>query len=470
MRMPTASSIVDILPAMDAEFVDDGYIRVYQDIRGLHNSEGEFVMNRPIVGPLNNTGIDEVTDAYDTIDWLVKNVPEINGKVGDHRLVLSRLHGAGDARSIPHPALKAAVPQSPMVDGWMGDDWFHNGAFRQPNFDYVAKHGKVDAGDNGACAARRGRRLHALPEARVGRRLCAQVWASTNYPFVAEADAEPGLYRLLVAAGGRQMDGRAAAHRADHAGRRPVGPGRQLRRAGRLSGAEGQGRRHSDMLHLVIGPWRHSGANHYGYELGALTFTGDTARELRAKYMKPFLDHYLKGAPDPHTPPVLTYATGINKWEASPTLADGHADAALSAGERQRSASTSPRRRRPRRLCLRPGQAGAVLPRPVTCATATRGAPGWSSDQRFVDGRPDVLSYETAPLDKRRPHHGRAAGRPVRRHQRHRQRLGGEADRRLSDERRRAPTSREHGRLRAADRHRDLPRPLCRQLRQARAR
>src|SRR6476619_6482502 len=68
--------ITDILPVMDADFVNDHYIRVYQDIRGLHHSEGEFVMNRPIVGPLNATGIDESTDAWDTIDWLVKNVPE----------------------------------------------------------------------------------------------------------------------------------------------------------------------------------------------------------------------------------------------------------------------------------------------------------------------------------------------------------------------------------------------------------
>jgi putative CocE/NonD family hydrolase len=79
----TASEkVVDVLPIMYREFVEDGYIIVQQDIRGLHNSEGTFVMNRPIAGPLNHTGIDESTDAYDTIDWLVKNVPESNGKVG----------------------------------------------------------------------------------------------------------------------------------------------------------------------------------------------------------------------------------------------------------------------------------------------------------------------------------------------------------------------------------------------------
>jgi len=80
-RVPSQRG-VDILPVMDKEFFEDGYILIQQDIRGLHNSEGEFVMNRPIVGPLNNTGIDESTDAYDAIDWLVKNVPESNGRSG----------------------------------------------------------------------------------------------------------------------------------------------------------------------------------------------------------------------------------------------------------------------------------------------------------------------------------------------------------------------------------------------------
>ena len=137
----TASqSIVDILPIMDKEFVNDGYIRVYQDIRGLHNSEGQFVMNRPIAGPLNHSGIDESTDAYDTIDWLVKNVPESNGKVGTiGSSYLGFLTLASEIN--PHPALKAAVPESPMVDGWMGDDWFHNGAFRTGSLDFaLAKH------------------------------------------------------------------------------------------------------------------------------------------------------------------------------------------------------------------------------------------------------------------------------------------------------------------------------------------
>jgi len=134
-RTPS-QSITEILPIMDTEFVEDNYIRVYQDIRGLHNSEGDFVMTRPIVGPLNSTGIDESTDAWDTIDWLVKNTPEFNGKVG---VVGSSYLGFTTLMTAinPHPALKAVAPQSPMVDTWIGDDDFHNGAFRNPTIGFV---------------------------------------------------------------------------------------------------------------------------------------------------------------------------------------------------------------------------------------------------------------------------------------------------------------------------------------------
>src|SRR5215475_12328200 len=116
--------------------LESGYIRVVQDVRGKYKSEGDYVMNRPLHGPQNPTPVDHSTDTYDTIDWLVKNVPESNGKVGiigisyDGFLPLMALVH-------PHPALKVSVPMNPMVDGWMGDDWFHNGAFRQINIDYI---------------------------------------------------------------------------------------------------------------------------------------------------------------------------------------------------------------------------------------------------------------------------------------------------------------------------------------------
>ncbi|HYM61641.1 MAG TPA: CocE/NonD family hydrolase, partial [Thermoanaerobaculia bacterium] len=99
--------------------VEGGYIRVVQDVRGKYHSEGDYVMNRPLHGPQNPTPVDHATDTWDTIDWLVKNVPESNGKVGvlgisyDGFLSLTALVN-------PHPALKVAVPMNPMVDGWVG--------------------------------------------------------------------------------------------------------------------------------------------------------------------------------------------------------------------------------------------------------------------------------------------------------------------------------------------------------------
>ena len=116
--------------------VDGGYIRVIQDVRGKYGSEGDYVMNRPFRGPLNPTPVDNSTDTYDTIDWLIKNVPESNGKVG---ILGISYNGFTSLAALvgPHPALKAAVPMNPMVDGWRGDDWFHNGAFRQQNIPYI---------------------------------------------------------------------------------------------------------------------------------------------------------------------------------------------------------------------------------------------------------------------------------------------------------------------------------------------
>lgn len=116
--------------------VEGGYIRVIQDIRGKYGSEGDYVMNRPLRGPLNPTAVDHSTDTWGTIDWLVKHLPESNGRVGilgisyDGFLPLMALVD-------PHPALKAVVPMNPMVDGWRGDDWFHHGAFRAQNLSYI---------------------------------------------------------------------------------------------------------------------------------------------------------------------------------------------------------------------------------------------------------------------------------------------------------------------------------------------
>ncbi|MBT4496296.1 MAG: CocE/NonD family hydrolase, partial [Gemmatimonadetes bacterium] len=124
------------LPAVDEELVRNGYIRVYQDVRGRFRSKGKYIMTMPTRGPYNSGQVDQVTDAWDTIDWLVNNVPGNSGRVGitgvsyDGLLTLMALLD-------PHPALKASVPVNALVDAWIGDDFYHNGALRTVMFEYV---------------------------------------------------------------------------------------------------------------------------------------------------------------------------------------------------------------------------------------------------------------------------------------------------------------------------------------------
>jgi len=388
-----SQKIEEILPVMDAEFVDDGYIRVYQDVRGLHKSEGDYVMTRPLRGPLNRTAVDHSTDAWDTIDWLVKNVPESNGRVG---ITGSSYVGFTALMALvdPHPALKAAVPQSPMVDGWMGDDWFHNGAFRQPSFDYVmeqtakegdgpAPYGSGDdydaylgAGSAGDFARRYG--IDAFPFARK----LMEHPAYDNYWQGQALDRLLGARKLtvptmLVVGQWDQEDsyGAPAVYRA-------------------LSPQVPAG---SDLLHLVIGPWRHSGVNYEGRSLGALDFEGDTALHFRREVMKPFLDRYLKdGASSPATPRVMTYATGDNRWEASDRWPLGTATPIyLQQGSRLGFEAPSGGHDD---YVSDPAKPVPFVPRPVHAREADVWKPWLVSDQRFAESRTDVLSYTSGPL------------------------------------------------------------------------
>jgi putative CocE/NonD family hydrolase len=137
-RVANSPNMTSLLPQADEPFVRAGYIRVFQDVRGKYGSEGDYVVTRPVVGPLNPTKVDHTTDAYDTIEWLVNkaNLPETNGRVG---MLGSSYEGLTVVMALlnPHPALKVAAPESPMIDGWMGDDWFHYGAFRLANIGWL---------------------------------------------------------------------------------------------------------------------------------------------------------------------------------------------------------------------------------------------------------------------------------------------------------------------------------------------
>ena len=200
-------------------------------------------MNRPLHGPLNPTPVDHSTDTYDTIDWLVKNVPETNGKVGilgisyDGFLPLMALVN-------PHPALKVSVPMNPMVDGWMGDDWFHNGAFRQQNMPYIYE--QEATRDNDAQVVdrqlRRLRHVHARPDrpANSGGATAWSRWASGARFWRIPATTPSGATRPWTGCWPPQPLKVPVMLVAQ-----PLGPGGHLRRAGRLQGhqAEGHGQR-----------------------------------------------------------------------------------------------------------------------------------------------------------------------------------------------------------------------------------
>ncbi|HEX6636477.1 MAG TPA: CocE/NonD family hydrolase [Steroidobacteraceae bacterium] len=385
---------VDILEVMDAEFFDDGYIRVYQDIRGLHRSEGQWVLNRPLAGPLNDTGIDESTDAYDTIDWLVRNTPESNGKVG---VIGSSYLGFTTlmAEINPHPALKAAVPQSPMVDGWMGDDWFHNGAFRVSSIDYVVSLSTRKGDGDGDFALGGGddytRYLEAGSVADFAKQLGVM-----HYPGVRKFLDNPAYTKFWSL---QAVDKWFAERPLTVPTMIEVGQWDQEDSYGgpAVYAAMEPKDKNNDLVSLHIGPWRHSGANHYGFDLGALIFTGDTAREWRVSYVKPFLDHYLKGGPDPKSPPVLTYATGINQWQKSERWPMGTARSIYlgangTLGFEKAGASGH------EEYISDPAKPVPFLPRPINMNDALQWKPWLIRDQRFVSERPDVASWRSEPL------------------------------------------------------------------------
>jgi putative CocE/NonD family hydrolase len=300
--------------------LEGGYIRVVQDVRGKYGSEGDYVMTRPLHGPLNPTPVDHSTDTYDTIDWLVKNIHESNGKVGilgisyDGFLPLMALVN-------PHPALKVAVPMNPMVDGWMGDDWFHNGAFRQQNMPYVyeqeatrsnSEHWWTDHFDDydvymdAGSAGELGRR-HGLEQVGFWRKLLDHPsydswWQQQAMDKILAAQPLK-VPTMLVDSLWDQEDiyGAPAVYKA-------------LKPKDKAN----------DKVFLVMGPWHHGQEIEDGGSLGALKFGSDTGRYFRLNILKPFLDQYLKdGAPKADVATVTAFETGTNTWRRLPSWPAG---------------------------------------------------------------------------------------------------------------------------------------------------
>ncbi len=394
-----SASILATLPLADEMFVKAGYIRVYQDIRGKYGSEGEYVVTRPVIGPLNPTKVDHVTDAYDTIDWLVNkaNLPESNGRVG---MIGSSYEGFTVAMALlaPHPALKVAAPESPMIDGWMGDDWFHYGAFRLANIAWLGS----QTGYKGAGKAPPTGGYDDYENFReVG---SAGEWAKKSgydqLPYWQRMVSHPAYDGFWQ---GQALDKLLAANPSNVPTIWEQGLWDQEDMYGAITAWEAlKAKGKLGNNHLVMGPWRHSQINREGRSLGPFQWNGDTAQQFREDMLLPYFNQYLKDGPPVTLPAAAIYNTGENHWDKFATwplacetgctsplkpiyLQEGGAlgfGTATTGGDSYVSDPSKP---------------VPHLPRPVNFGDGRWG--DWLvSDQRGVDGRPDVMTYTTEAL------------------------------------------------------------------------
>ncbi|HEV2426020.1 MAG TPA: CocE/NonD family hydrolase [Terriglobia bacterium] len=389
-----------------------GYIRVVQDIRGKYGSEGDFVMNRPLHGPLNPTPVDESTDTYDTIDWLVKNIPESNGRVGilgisyDGFLPLMAVVN-------PHPALKVSVPMNPMVDGWMGDDWFHNGAFREQNMPYIyeqeatrdnsakwwtSNFDDYDVYMNAVSAGNLGR-LRGLEQVGFWRKIL-------EHPAYDAFWQEQAMDKVL-AAGPLRVPMMLVDSLWDQ---EDIYGAIAVYKAVKPKDTD------NNMVYLVLGPWHHGQEIDDGSTLGALRFGSDTGLYFREKILGPFLDHYLKDdASALDVAPVTAFETGTNRWLRLPSWPAGCPSGCsikptalfLEAGGKLSFAPPKPGEAAYDEYVSDPARPVPFRKRPVRPIgyDESKGLtwPEWLvDDQREASGRTDVLTFTsdvlTAPL------------------------------------------------------------------------
>jgi uncharacterized protein len=386
--------------------IDGGYIRVVQDVRGKYDSQGDYVMNRPLRGPLNPTTVDHSTDTYDTIDWLVKNIPESNGKVG---ILGISYDGFTPLMALvnPHPALKVSVPMNPMVDGWMGDDWFHNGAFRQQNMAYIYEQeatrdnkakwwsSHFDDYDEFMQAGSAGElgHQHGLEQVGFWRKILEHpsydgFWQQQALDKILAAQPLK-VPTMLVHSLWDQEDiyGAMAVYKAI----KPMDT-------------------NNDKVFLVMGPWHHGQEIEDASSLGALKFGSDTGLYFRREILAPFLAQYLKdGAPKADVAPVTAFETGTNKWLRLPAWPAGCTSGCairltllyLSAGLKLNFAAPKPNDSAYDEYVSDPAKPVPFRARPSQPIGYSNGL-SWSQwlvdDQREASGRPDVAVFVSDEL------------------------------------------------------------------------
>jgi putative CocE/NonD family hydrolase len=383
------------------ELTASGYIFVFGDIRGRYQSEGTFVMNRPIVAHTTKNDVDETTDTRDTIDWLLKNVPNNDGKVG----VLGVSYPGFLAISAgvdAHPAVKAISPQAPMTNIWLGDDFFHNGAFRETyGFDYVQQlegqktdvrvQSKEDMYDfflrNGNFAgAAQAAKMENLPTAKV-------FLTQPSYTkFWQDMAMEKHLTKVeapTLEVGGWWDQEDMWGPQAEYAALEP-----------------------HDMDHdvfLVLGPWNHGGWNRRTLSLGAVNFGVDAGEQYRKTMEAPFFEKYLKGRAGFELKNTASFRTGVNQWERydawPPKSGFRDAKLYLMADRSLRWSVPGPTGASGKIATNYGADPANPIPyrnRPIqpTYGDGSKWRTWLVEDQRFVSSRKDLANFETPVLDK----------------------------------------------------------------------
>ena len=401
----SAERVPEGLQRNKSELAASGYILVGGDIRGKYKSEGQFVMNRPVVHAMGDHSdpklVDESTDCYDTVAWLVQNLPNNNGRVGvlgvSYPGFLAMMAGVDH-----HPAVKAISPQAPMTDVWMGDDFFHNGALRETYaFDYSqqlerAKGDSVVSDPNDTYDFFLKNVNFAGASAAVG---------SSNLPTTKHIIEEPQYTESWRAMAVQKRLGKPEVPTLEVGGFFDQEDmwGTQAEYAALRAHEDGNDAQHR--VFLALGPWNHGGWGGPGDSLGALQFGEKTGAEYRRDIEAPFFEHYLKDKPGFTLTDAAVFRTGVNAWQHydvwPPVSGFKPAKLYLQTGGGL-GFSASPGKAVPVTYVSDPANPIPYRERPIqsTYGQGSKWRPWLASNQAYLNGRTDVAKFSSGVLDR----------------------------------------------------------------------
>lgn len=384
-------------PNRRPELAKEKYIFVYQDIRGRNDSEGQFIMNRPPRDKRYPNSVDESTDTYDTIDYLIKNVPNNNGRVGIYGVSYDGWLSAV-ALLDPHPALRASSPQAPMTDTWMGDDFFHNGAWRQSygheyvkmmetnkentdvSFDIDAYNWYMNLGSLAKLTADLQNKMPTY-NAFVAHPAYDDYWKARGAENYLKETSVP----TLVVGGWWDQEDMYGA----------------LTTYQTLQKVDKQNK-----VFFVMGPWNHGGWGGRGRKLGAVDFGSDTGKFFREEIQAPFFACQLEDKCTRNQPEAEIFESGSNKWKSYDSWPPKQNAARALYFQSDGKLSFDPPKTGDERRSFDsyvsdPSNPVPYRKRPIEATYDPRGS-GWYTwlvqDQRFLADRKDIARWQTDVL------------------------------------------------------------------------